>query len=203
MLPFFLGGFWQHGPSAWSKLQSGSGWALHPVILDIELPGASDASLPGHAGEACISGRHCYLTHAWLIPEAPTKTSQTILWYLICSSFSWHWKEKESHMWPAYNLNIVLDKLYDSVVFSGFSTSKINKLSDWSNSYSESSGGHGHSSTLPRMFSLSCRNSGWVFFSISQITTPFASLWRDVLHFLLAFMKQECHDCLSAGLLDW
>ncbi|XP_072239671.1 apoptosis-stimulating of p53 protein 2-like [Leuresthes tenuis] len=43
---------------------------------------------------------------------------------------------------------------------SSLSTSKTNKLSDWSNSYSESRGGNGHASTLPRMFSLSCRNSG-------------------------------------------
>uniref|UniRef100_A0A3P9I7T3 Tumor protein p53 binding protein, 2b n=1 Tax=Oryzias latipes TaxID=8090 RepID=A0A3P9I7T3_ORYLA len=40
---------------------------------------------------------------------------------------------------------------------SGFSTMKVNKNSDWSSSYSESSGGHahGHASTLPRAFSRS------------------------------------------------
>ncbi|KAM4584837.1 apoptosis-stimulating of p53 protein 2-like [Odontesthes bonariensis] len=43
---------------------------------------------------------------------------------------------------------------------SSLSTSKMNKISDWSNSYSESRGGNGHASTLPRMFSLSCRDSG-------------------------------------------
>ncbi|XP_040001089.1 apoptosis-stimulating of p53 protein 2-like [Xiphias gladius] len=43
---------------------------------------------------------------------------------------------------------------------SGFNASIITKLSDWSNSSSESSGGHSHASTLPRMSSLSCRNSG-------------------------------------------
>ncbi|KAK5865499.1 hypothetical protein PBY51_019765 [Eleginops maclovinus] len=43
---------------------------------------------------------------------------------------------------------------------SGFGSSKVNKLSDWSGSLSESSGGYSHSSTLPRMSSLSCHNSG-------------------------------------------
>ncbi|CAG5946529.1 unnamed protein product [Menidia menidia] len=43
---------------------------------------------------------------------------------------------------------------------SSLSTSKINKISDWGSSLSESRGGNGHASTLPRMFSLSCRNSG-------------------------------------------
>ncbi|XP_071359231.1 apoptosis-stimulating of p53 protein 2b [Trachinotus anak] len=43
---------------------------------------------------------------------------------------------------------------------SGFNTSKINKLPDWSSSFSESSGGYSHASTLPRMSSLGCRNSG-------------------------------------------
>ncbi|XP_067441818.1 apoptosis-stimulating of p53 protein 2-like [Thunnus thynnus] len=43
---------------------------------------------------------------------------------------------------------------------SGFNTSKITKLSDWNNSFSESSGGYSHASTLPRMSSLGCRNSG-------------------------------------------
>uniref|UniRef100_A0A8C2Z7I3 Tumor protein p53 binding protein, 2b n=1 Tax=Cyclopterus lumpus TaxID=8103 RepID=A0A8C2Z7I3_CYCLU len=43
---------------------------------------------------------------------------------------------------------------------SGFSTSKITKHSDWSGSYSESSGGYSHASTLPRMSSLSSHNSG-------------------------------------------
>ncbi|XP_068582892.1 apoptosis-stimulating of p53 protein 2-like isoform X2 [Cebidichthys violaceus] len=38
---------------------------------------------------------------------------------------------------------------------SGFATSKISKLSDWSGSFSESSGGYSHASTLPRMSSLS------------------------------------------------
>ncbi|KAK2817572.1 hypothetical protein Q5P01_025763 [Channa striata] len=42
---------------------------------------------------------------------------------------------------------------------SGFSTSKITKLSDWSSSFSESSGGYSHASTLPRMSSLR-HNSG-------------------------------------------
>ncbi|XP_061582052.1 apoptosis-stimulating of p53 protein 2-like [Cololabis saira] len=42
----------------------------------------------------------------------------------------------------------------------GFNTSKTSKISEWSSSYPESGGGHGHASTLPRMFSLSCRNSG-------------------------------------------
>nr|XP_046232665.1 apoptosis-stimulating of p53 protein 2-like isoform X2 [Scatophagus argus] len=42
---------------------------------------------------------------------------------------------------------------------SGFTTSKISKLSDWSGS-SESGGGYSHASTLPRMSSLSCHNSG-------------------------------------------
>ncbi|XP_053193578.1 apoptosis-stimulating of p53 protein 2b [Scomber japonicus] len=42
---------------------------------------------------------------------------------------------------------------------SGFSTSKISKLSDWSSSFSESSGGYSHAS-LPRMSSLGCHNSG-------------------------------------------
>ncbi|XP_040891316.1 apoptosis-stimulating of p53 protein 2b [Toxotes jaculatrix] len=43
---------------------------------------------------------------------------------------------------------------------SGFNTSKITKLSDWSSSLSEPSGGYSHSSTLPRMSNRSCRNSG-------------------------------------------
>ncbi|KAM9363285.1 apoptosis-stimulating of p53 protein 2-like [Symphorus nematophorus] len=43
---------------------------------------------------------------------------------------------------------------------SGFTTSKVNKVSDWSSSFSESSGGYSHASTLPRMSSLSCHNSG-------------------------------------------
>ncbi|XP_070778506.1 apoptosis-stimulating of p53 protein 2b [Enoplosus armatus] len=43
---------------------------------------------------------------------------------------------------------------------SGFATSKITKLSDWSSSFSESSGGYSHASTLPRMSSLGCHNSG-------------------------------------------
>ncbi|XP_037621663.1 apoptosis-stimulating of p53 protein 2-like [Sebastes umbrosus] len=43
---------------------------------------------------------------------------------------------------------------------SGFATSKISKLSDWCSSFSESSGGYSHASTLPRMSSLSCHNSG-------------------------------------------
>ncbi|XP_026215515.1 apoptosis-stimulating of p53 protein 2-like isoform X2 [Anabas testudineus] len=43
---------------------------------------------------------------------------------------------------------------------SGFNTSKITKLSDWSSPFSESSGGSSHASTLPRMSNLSCRNSG-------------------------------------------
>ncbi|XP_076584710.1 apoptosis-stimulating of p53 protein 2b [Chaetodon auriga] len=43
---------------------------------------------------------------------------------------------------------------------SGFTTSKITKLSDWSGSFSESSEGYSHASTLPRMSSLSCHNSG-------------------------------------------
>ncbi|XP_044045246.1 apoptosis-stimulating of p53 protein 2-like isoform X3 [Siniperca chuatsi] len=43
---------------------------------------------------------------------------------------------------------------------SGFTTSKITKLSDWSSSFSESSGGYSHASTLPRMSSLSSHNSG-------------------------------------------
>ncbi|XP_029313830.1 LOW QUALITY PROTEIN: apoptosis-stimulating of p53 protein 2-like [Cottoperca gobio] len=43
---------------------------------------------------------------------------------------------------------------------SGFATSKITKLADWSGSFSESSGGYSHASTLPRMSSLSCHNSG-------------------------------------------
>ncbi|XP_038589770.1 apoptosis-stimulating of p53 protein 2-like [Micropterus salmoides] len=41
---------------------------------------------------------------------------------------------------------------------SGFT--KITKLSDWSSSFSESSRGNGHASTLPRMSGLSCHNSG-------------------------------------------
>nr|XP_020475956.1 apoptosis-stimulating of p53 protein 2-like [Monopterus albus] len=45
-------------------------------------------------------------------------------------------------------------------VASGSSTSKITKLSDWSSSFSESSGGHSHASTLPRMSGLRCHNSG-------------------------------------------
>ncbi|XP_023256918.1 apoptosis-stimulating of p53 protein 2-like [Seriola lalandi dorsalis] len=43
---------------------------------------------------------------------------------------------------------------------SGFNNSKITKLPDWSSSFSESSGGYSHASTLPRMSSLSGRNSG-------------------------------------------
>ncbi|XP_033480652.1 apoptosis-stimulating of p53 protein 2-like [Epinephelus lanceolatus] len=43
---------------------------------------------------------------------------------------------------------------------SGFVTSKITKLSEWSSSLPESSGGYSHASTLPRMSSLSCYNSG-------------------------------------------
>ncbi|XP_047433474.1 apoptosis-stimulating of p53 protein 2-like [Mugil cephalus] len=43
---------------------------------------------------------------------------------------------------------------------SGFNTSKMNKLSEWSSSMSGSGGGHGHSSTLPRMSSLSSQRSG-------------------------------------------
>lgn len=46
-----------------------------------------------------------------------------------------------------------------SLFLKGFATSKITKLSDWSGSFSESSGGYGHASTLPRMSSLSF-NSG-------------------------------------------
>ncbi|KAF3688153.1 Apoptosis-stimulating of p53 protein 2 Bcl2-binding protein [Channa argus] len=42
---------------------------------------------------------------------------------------------------------------------SGFSTSKITKLSEWSSSFSESSGGYSHASTLPRMSNLR-HNSG-------------------------------------------
>ncbi|XP_071379454.1 apoptosis-stimulating of p53 protein 2-like [Centroberyx affinis] len=44
---------------------------------------------------------------------------------------------------------------------SGFQTSKTAKLSDWSSSAFDSGGGGGysHASTLPRMSSLSCRNS--------------------------------------------
>ncbi|XP_068444762.1 apoptosis-stimulating of p53 protein 2-like [Clinocottus analis] len=42
---------------------------------------------------------------------------------------------------------------------SGFATSKITKLSDWSSSFLESSGGYSHASTLPRMSSLSSHNS--------------------------------------------
>ncbi|XP_030012319.1 apoptosis-stimulating of p53 protein 2b isoform X2 [Sphaeramia orbicularis] len=43
---------------------------------------------------------------------------------------------------------------------SGFNSSKMTKLSDWSSSLTGSSGGHSHSSTLPRMSGLSCRFSG-------------------------------------------
>ncbi|KAI3352674.1 hypothetical protein L3Q82_020136, partial [Scortum barcoo] len=43
---------------------------------------------------------------------------------------------------------------------SGFVTSKITKLSDWSSSFSESGGGFSHASTLPRMSSLSSHSSG-------------------------------------------
>ncbi|RVE76619.1 hypothetical protein OJAV_G00010470 [Oryzias javanicus] len=38
---------------------------------------------------------------------------------------------------------------------AGFSTMKVNKVSDWSSSYPESGGGHGHASTLPRAFGRS------------------------------------------------
>ncbi|KAM9856918.1 apoptosis-stimulating of p53 protein 2b [Aulostomus maculatus] len=38
---------------------------------------------------------------------------------------------------------------------SGFSTSKITKLSDWSSTFPESGGGYSHASTLPRMSSCS------------------------------------------------
>ncbi|KAK9540795.1 hypothetical protein VZT92_003222 [Zoarces viviparus] len=41
---------------------------------------------------------------------------------------------------------------------SGFATSKIGKLSDWTSSFSESSGDYSHASTLPRMSSLSGHN---------------------------------------------
>ncbi|XP_041839002.1 apoptosis-stimulating of p53 protein 2-like [Melanotaenia boesemani] len=43
---------------------------------------------------------------------------------------------------------------------SGFNTSKITKMSEWSSSFSESKAGNGHASTLPRMFSLSSRGPG-------------------------------------------
>uniref|UniRef100_A0A3B4WKS0 Tumor protein p53 binding protein, 2b n=1 Tax=Seriola lalandi dorsalis TaxID=1841481 RepID=A0A3B4WKS0_SERLL len=58
---------------------------------------------------------------------------------------------------------------------SGFNNSKITKLPDWSSSFSESSGGYSHASTLPRMSSLSGRNSGRLrrhFSSLSKTAVP-------------------------------
>ncbi|XP_063331763.1 apoptosis-stimulating of p53 protein 2-like isoform X1 [Pelmatolapia mariae] len=43
---------------------------------------------------------------------------------------------------------------------SGFNTLKTSKIFDWESSFSESRRGYEHASTLPRMSSLSCRNSG-------------------------------------------
>uniref|UniRef100_A0A8P4GEG7 Tumor protein p53 binding protein, 2b n=1 Tax=Dicentrarchus labrax TaxID=13489 RepID=A0A8P4GEG7_DICLA len=53
---------------------------------------------------------------------------------------------------------------------SGFNTSKITKLSDWSGSFPESSGGYSHASTLPRMSSLSSHNSGLSFLQLCLIS---------------------------------
>lgn len=55
----------------------------------------------------------------------------------------------------------VFDAPSISLLFIGFT--KITKLSDWSSSFSESSRGNGHASTLPRMSGLSCHNSGQSF----------------------------------------
>ncbi|XP_034534164.1 apoptosis-stimulating of p53 protein 2-like isoform X2 [Notolabrus celidotus] len=43
---------------------------------------------------------------------------------------------------------------------SGFATSKITKVSDWSGAFSESGGGYSHASTLPRMSSHSSDQKG-------------------------------------------
>uniref|UniRef100_A0A8C2Z7M4 Tumor protein p53 binding protein, 2b n=1 Tax=Cyclopterus lumpus TaxID=8103 RepID=A0A8C2Z7M4_CYCLU len=71
---------------------------------------------------------------------------------------------------------------------SGFSTSKITKHSDWSGSYSESSGGYSHASTLPRMSSLSSHNSGQLehdAFSGSDIPPPVPSQTNQITESLL------------------
>ncbi|XP_035516025.1 apoptosis-stimulating of p53 protein 2-like, partial [Morone saxatilis] len=71
---------------------------------------------------------------------------------------------------------------------SGFATSKITKLSDWSGSFPESSGGYSHASTLPRMSSLSSHNSGGKTFTDqkgSDIPPPVPSRTNHITENLL------------------
>ncbi|XP_051237223.1 apoptosis-stimulating of p53 protein 2 isoform X2 [Dicentrarchus labrax] len=66
---------------------------------------------------------------------------------------------------------------------SGFNTSKITKLSDWSGSFPESSGGYSHASTLPRMSSLSSHNSGGK--TLTDIPPPVPSRTNHITENLL------------------
>lgn len=69
-----LGGSRGRGLPARCKLQSGGGGAVHPIILDIELPGAPGTPPTGGSGEAGVPRRHRHLTHARLVHEAPPQT---------------------------------------------------------------------------------------------------------------------------------
>ncbi|XP_023130046.2 apoptosis-stimulating of p53 protein 2-like isoform X1 [Amphiprion ocellaris] len=117
------------------------------------LPVASDGVVPQHGGGSRVAAVGPYIqSSSTSTPQAPpVPTHQEIL------------------VKPAYPDGTATLPMPDSSLkppprpvkpASGFNASKTTKLSDWSCSFPESSGGHSHASTLPRMSSLSCHNSG-------------------------------------------
>lgn len=75
-------------------------------------------------------------------------------------------------------------------LLQGFPTSKVSKLSDWSSSFSESSGDFSHASTLPRMSSLGSHNSSGQS-ELQLDTLKYVMLFLETVK---TFTHRLCHE---------